>query len=835
MSWLESDSWFYACHEIRNGIIHVSSNLLSSAGGESNVVLADVSQTRTIFWPLVRSLASASPEYMGQLAQDPPPILTFHYQYYYLGLFNVPPVSTWSYYDDSKELVRALFIRPVNRIYKALAEGVKWNKKDTNDADLERGQPAPEMPRTTFIVHSVRDTEQADELCTLVDQLKDNLKTRFKSLGIVIVSEPALLRHNSEDNRLILDYFCTMHVSETFVLYSGVSLTPPVLCEVRPEVNSIRLLVESRAERLWPKMLKLSPDDDSNPGELENSTTAILAKLHKAAEGRKQLLECLPDIYFIKRSQILKQQAQDNIKIAHRLEQLFELNYRKEIAGVPREHAISVLNLTYSILDGVLPKNDVIKDAQQFSRRAHRLLNLLAAQLKLLPEELAVKEVVLLSEHPIKHGGFSNIYHGRYKNPDGEHQEVALKVLKIFEDQSDDRRNLLHDKFTKEALFIGVDSTTFPSPARAMVSPWMAQGSVLKYIAETSPVAPYAVELLNDVIKGLKYLHSVNIVHGDLCGRNILIDARGRACLTDFGLAAFVESDVTIKSSTRSGSVRWMAPELLSPPPGVSFRRTTASDLWAFGCVCGEIWTEGTAPFSHLSHEMGIIFAFSDPTNSPAEQPYHTRPSDKRGTLMPDRLWKLAQWCWKYDASERPAVQVVADMLAEMRRQKNPNALLLEEEDDDAPPVASSSGTRHVGSETSSSANSVEYEAPPSSSHVSSADAVDDNLSSIVASAKGKQRVVHFEDESPAVVRFGPLLLTPDSDYEDAFFKIFEMLSELVSRRALVEPRSIHPCGREHIDLHFRNELEANSFAMTWTVHRFEPYLECNAALIDAD
>ncbi|KAJ7777775.1 kinase-like domain-containing protein, partial [Mycena olivaceomarginata] len=246
--------------------------------------------------------------------------------------------------------------------------------------------------------------------------------------------------------------------------------------------------------------------------------------------------------------------------------------------------------------------------------------------------------------------------------------EVALKVLKIFEDQSDDRRNLLHDKFTKEALvwhylrhrnivkFIGVDSTTFPSPARAMVSPWMAQGSVLKYIAETSPVAPYAVELLDDVIKGLKYLHSVNIVHGDLCGRNILIDARGRACLTDFGLAAFVESDVTIKSSTRSGSVRWMAPELLSPPPGVSFRRTTASDLWALGCVCGEIWTEGTAPFSHLSHEMGIIFAFSDPTNSPAEQPYQTRPSDKRGTLMPDRLWELAQWCWKYDASERPAV-----------------------------------------------------------------------------------------------------------------------------------------------------------------------------------
>ncbi|KAJ7882625.1 hypothetical protein B0H14DRAFT_1467014 [Mycena olivaceomarginata] len=187
------------------------------------------------------------------------------------------------------------------------------------------------MPRTTLIVHGVRDTEQADELWILVDQLKDKLKTRFKSLGIVIVSEPALLRHNSEDDRLILDYFCTMHVSEKFVLYSGVSPTPPVLCENLFQLfaDGVHRIGGSKAERLWPKVLKLSPDDDSNPGELENSTTAILAKLHKAAEGRKQLLECLPDIYFIKRSHILKQQAQDNIKIAHRLEPVVRIELQE--------------------------------------------------------------------------------------------------------------------------------------------------------------------------------------------------------------------------------------------------------------------------------------------------------------------------------------------------------------------------------------------------------------------------------------------------------------------------------------------------------------------------
>jgi serine/threonine protein kinase len=114
-------------------------------------------------------------------------------------------------------------------------------------------------------------------------------------------------------------------------------------------------------------------------------------------------------------------------------------------------------------------------------------------------------------------------------------------------------------------------------------------------------------EQLDDIIQGLMYLHSENIVHGDLCGvsvfcavswiliqliqRNILINER-RACLTDFGLAAFVELDTSIQTSTRKGSTRWMAPELLLPDvyhPGLPFRQTPASDVWAFGCVCCEV------------------------------------------------------------------------------------------------------------------------------------------------------------------------------------------------------------------------------------------------------
>ncbi|KAF7365850.1 Kinase-like protein [Mycena venus] len=151
----------------------------------------------------------------------------------------------------------------------------------------------------------------------------------------------------------------------------------------------------------------------------------------------------------------------------------------------------------------------------------------------------------------------------------------------------------------------------------------MPLGSVLKYMADHSPSATYAIELLCDVVEGLKYLHSENIVHGDLCGRNVLIDENGVARLTDFGLASLIESDTSIKSSTRSGSTRWMAPELLLPPPGSAFRRTPESDVWAFGCICCEVWqlifmfqchlivesqdlVRGRGPISAYCHRYGI-------------------------------------------------------------------------------------------------------------------------------------------------------------------------------------------------------------------------------------
>ncbi|KAJ7239895.1 kinase-like domain-containing protein, partial [Mycena rebaudengoi] len=265
-------------------------------------------------------------------------------------------------------------------------------------------------------------------------------------------------------------------------------------------------------------------------------------------------------------------------------------------------------------------------------------------------------------------GGFSNVYRGRFTNTNETQVEVALKVLKTFEDQSHETRRLLNQKFIKEALiwhslkhtnivpFLGVNSITFPSLSRAVVCPWMPRGSVLKYMMEHSPSSVYALDLLNDVVQGLMYLHSVNIIHGDLCGRNILIDAGGRARLADFGLAAFIDLETSIKSSTRSGSTRWMAPELLLPPPNLPLKRTRESHPTSNSFI-PKIWSEGETPFSHFATDTVLVLAISEFTESQwQESPYPVKPHDTRGNPMPDGPWELVQCCFRYNPFERPTV-----------------------------------------------------------------------------------------------------------------------------------------------------------------------------------
>ncbi|KAJ7145913.1 kinase-like domain-containing protein [Mycena epipterygia] len=213
-------------------------------------------------------------------------------------------------------------------------------------------------------------------------------------------------------------------------------------------------------------------------------------------------------------------------------------------------------------------------------------------------------------------------------------------------------------KFCREALvwrdlhhpnilpFIGIDRESFPS-SLSMVSPWMEHGTILKYLDVHGRAN--VDKLLFEIAQGLQYLHSRNIVHGDLRGANILINEDWSACLTDFGLSVFSNATSSMCTSTRAGSLYWMAPELIDPARfGCRFVRTPASDVYAFGCVCIEVYT-GRPPFSELSEPAALLSTLNG-----------ERPGRPSGTpAMSDLLWQNVTVYWAQEPTARPITEVV--------------------------------------------------------------------------------------------------------------------------------------------------------------------------------
>jgi serine/threonine protein kinase/WD40 repeat protein/tetratricopeptide (TPR) repeat protein len=87
------------------------------------------------------------------------------------------------------------------------------------------------------------------------------------------------------------------------------------------------------------------------------------------------------------------------------------------------------------------------------------------------------------------------------------------------------------------------------------------------------------------VADALDYAHAQYVVHRDIKPSNLLLDARGNAWVTDFGLAKLVEGDDLSQSRDLVGTIRFMAPERFR---GITDPR---SDIFALGATLYEMLT----------------------------------------------------------------------------------------------------------------------------------------------------------------------------------------------------------------------------------------------------
>ncbi|KAJ6558366.1 kinase-like domain-containing protein [Mycena capillaripes] len=196
----------------------------------------------------------------------------------------------------------------------------------------------------------------------------------------------------------------------------------------------------------------------------------------------------------------------------------------------------------------------------------------------------------------------------------------------------------------------------------ALILEWCSQGTATDYLRGKSLDERFRVIL--SLATGLAYVHSQNVVHGDLKGSNVLISNKGCAVLSDFGLSRTLERPTGYTTSTCSaaGSLPWSSPELIRPwfqTQEARVKKTLASDVWAFACTVYELLTD-TTPYTSfkLSPQTFLEFAKTIQHITPLEA-LPAQPGQ-----IPDRIRAILERCWALQPAERPSMAEVVEMLS---------------------------------------------------------------------------------------------------------------------------------------------------------------------------
>ena len=132
-------------------------------------------------------------------------------------------------------------------------------------------------------------------------------------------------------------------------------------------------------------------------------------------------------------------------------------------------------------------------------------------------------------------------------------------------------------------------------------------------LAERIQQGPLDLDLVRticrDILIALDEAHKRKIVHRDVKPANIVIDARGKVVLVDFGIAKELDKPGETRPELTIGTTEYMSPEQL-----MGQRLDARSDLYSFGCVLYECVT-GKRLFPSDRTEGGIEdrFCLPDP------------------------------------------------------------------------------------------------------------------------------------------------------------------------------------------------------------------------------
>ncbi|OCT86944.1 mitogen-activated protein kinase 6 [Xenopus laevis] len=201
-------------------------------------------------------------------------------------------------------------------------------------------------------------------------------------------------------------------------------------------------------------------------------------------------------------------------------------------------------------------------------------------------KRVAVKKIVLTDPQSVKH---------------------ALREIKII-------RRLDHDNIVKVFEILGPNGRQLTDDVSSLtelncvyiIQEYM-ETDLAKLLEQGQLREEHARLFMYQLLRGLKYIHSANVLHRDLKPANLFINTEDLVVkIGDFGLARIMDPHYSHKGHLSEGLVtKWYrSPRLLLSPNNY----TKAIDMWAAGCIFAEMLTGKTLfAGAHELEQMQLI------------------------------------------------------------------------------------------------------------------------------------------------------------------------------------------------------------------------------------
>ena len=236
----------------------------------------------------------------------------------------------------------------------------------------------------------------------------------------------------------------------------------------------------------------------------------------------------------------------------------------------------------------------------------------------------------------------------------------AGKIMQRFEQECAFLESIRHPNIVQ---YLGMNRD--PESRLPVLLMELLDESLTKMLERSQTALPYFVEvdICHDIALAVAYLHSNDIIHRDLSSNNVLIVAKRRAKVADFGMLRISGTASTMTPLTICpGTLAYMSPEAVKEPPTYTKKLDCFSEGVMMIQVCTRLWPEPGLRTKAVQDPRSPTGMMEMPVLEPERRQNHIDKIDRSHGLLP-----IAMDCLRYQENERPSSEELCERLAGLK------------------------------------------------------------------------------------------------------------------------------------------------------------------------